>query len=99
MSHMKNVAVTYHLSKSGEETDRIVTLPMLPELAAAIQPGSSNETLDGILDGLAVLQGYDSADLRYTSILADDIQVDPLDGVDSWNPADVDWTPGEGCDG
>lgn len=99
MNYMKNVAVTYHLSKPGEEADRLVIIPMLPELAAAIRPGSSNEALDAVLNGLAALQGFDSADLRSASILADDTQVDPLTGVDGWNPADEDWTPGEGSDG
>lgn len=96
MSHMKNVAITYHLSRPGEEADRLVTLPMLPELAAAIRPGEDNEVLDAVLAGLAALQGYDSADLRSASILADDTQVDPLAGVDGWNPADEDQVPGEG---
>lgn len=96
MNHMKNVAVTYHLSKPGEEADRLITIPMLPELAATIRPGSSNETLDAVLDGLAALQGYESADLRSAYILDDDTQVDPLAGVDGWNPADEDLAPGEG---
>ena len=96
MSHMKNVAITYHLSKPGEEADRLVTLPMLPELAASVRPGEDNEVLDAVLAGLAALQGYDSADLRSASILADDTQVDPLAGVDGWNPADEDQVPGEG---
>lgn len=87
MNHMKNVAVTYHLSKPGEEADRLVTLPMLPELAAAIRPGKTNEALDAVLDGLAALQGYDSADLRSAYTLAEDTQTDPLAGMDSWDPA------------
>lgn len=99
MNYMKNVAVTYHLSKLGEEADRLVIIPMLLELAAAIRPGSSNEALDSVLNGLAALQGFDSADLRSASILADDTQVDPLTGVDGWNPADEGWAPGEGSDG
>ena len=96
MSHMKNVAITYHLSRPGEEADRLITVPMLEELAAAIRPGEDNEVLDAVLAGLAALQGFDSADLRSASILADDTQVDPLAGVDGWNPADEDQVPGEG---
>ena len=67
-----------------------------PELAAAVRPGEDNEVLDAVLAGLAALQGFDSADLRSASILADDTQVDPLAGVDGWNPADEDQVPGEG---
>ena len=96
MNHMKNVAITYHLSKPGGEADRLVTLPMLPELAAAIRPGDDNGALDAVLDGLAALQGYDGADLRSAYDLGGDAQVDPLAGVDGWNPADEDWAPGEG---
>ena len=91
---MKNVAITYHLSRPGEEADRLVTLPMLPQLAAAIRVGGDNGTLDSVLDGLAALQGYDGADLRSAYVLGDDAQVDPLAGADGWNPADEEGSGG-----
>ena len=91
---MKNVAITYHLSRPGGEADRLIALPMLPELAAAIRPGDDNGALDAVLDGLAALQGYDGADLRSAYVLGDDAQVDPLAGADGWNPADEEGSGG-----
>ena len=59
---MKHLIVTYHLHRPGEDAESSIRLPMLPEHAATVMEGNSFPALDALLDCLADMQGYDSAE-------------------------------------
>lgn len=93
---MKTMTISYRMRRADEATEDAITLPMLPEYAGQLMSGEAVEHLDYLLDRLAQLQGYDTADVLSVYNHDGDGQdaPDPLAGVDTWNPADEDWTPG-----
>ena len=86
---MKNLIIRYSMFKSGAKAERSIVLPPIPpEQTDDILDGDRPEALDNLLDALARLQGYETADLLSVSA-----EVPPE--VDEWNPGDEDWVPGE----
>lgn len=99
---MKTMTISYRMYRNNktEATEDSITLPVTDGYARQIMDGQNVEHLDYLLDRLAQLQGYDTADalLAYNHDGDGQDAPDPLAGADSWNPADEDWIPGEGAD-
>lgn len=92
---MKHLTISYRIYKTDETAEDAIMLPMLPEYAERIMSGQPVEHLDFLLDRLAQLQGYDTADVLSEYDHDGSVHDNgPLAGVETWNPADENWTPG-----
>lgn len=97
---MKTMTISYRMYRNNktETTADSITLQMTPEHAGRIMAGEAVEYLDILLDRLAMLQGYDTADALTVCSHDGDGHCDPLAGAEDWNAGDEDWIPGEDND-
>ena len=97
---MKTMTISYRMYRNNktEKTEDSITLPMTPEYVGQIMGGMAVEHLDILLDRLAMLQGYDTADALTVYNHDGSGLVDPLAGAEDWDAGDEDWIPGEDDD-
>ena len=92
---MKHLLISYRMYCGDKTTADSITLPVLPEYADKIMAGGAVEHLDILLDRLALLQGYATADaLTVYNQEGDNQDNDPVAGAEDWDAGDEDWIPG-----